>query len=39
MHIINIDANNTYGYGMPKFLLRSEFKWIDLEYFQLNKCN
>ena len=29
-HIIYIDTNNLYGYAMSKFLLISDFKWIDL---------
>ena len=28
-HIIYLDANNLYGYAMPKFLPTSGFKWID----------
>ena len=28
-HIIYLDANNLYGYGMSKFLPRNGFKWID----------
>ena len=28
-HIIYLDANNLYGYGMSKFLPKSGFKWID----------
>ena len=28
-HIINLDANNLYGYAMSKFLPASGFKWID----------
>ena len=37
-HIICLDANNLYGYAMPKFLLTSGFKWIDPKEFELNKC-
>ena len=29
--IIYLDENNFYGYAMPKFLLTSGFKWIDLK--------
>ena len=36
-HIIYLDANNLYGYAMPKFLPTSEFKWIDPKAFDLNK--
>ena len=28
-HIIYLDANNLYGYGMSTFLPRNGFKWID----------
>ena len=36
-HIIYLDANNLYGYVISKFLPASEFKWIDLKKFDLNK--
>ena len=37
-HIIYLDANNLYGYAMPKFLQTSRFKWIDpKEFFDFNK--
>ena len=36
-HFIYLDANNTYGYGMSKFLPTSEFKWIGPNEFDLNK--
>ena len=36
-HIIYLDANNLYGYVMSKFLSTSEFKWIDLKEFDLNR--
>ena len=36
-HVIYLDANNLYGYGMSKFLPTSGFKWIDLNEFDLNK--
>ena len=35
--IIYLDTNKLYGYGMPKFFMRSSFKWIDLKEFELNK--
>ena len=35
--ILYLDTNNLYGYGMYKFLPRSEFKWIDPKEFDLNK--
>ena len=38
-HIIYLDANNLYGYTMPKFLPTSGFKWINSEGFYLNKCH
>ena len=28
-HIIYLNANNSFGYSMSKFLLTSGFKWID----------
>ena len=34
-HIIYLDANNLYGYEMPKFLPTSGLKWIDLKEFDL----
>ena len=36
-HIIYLDANNLYGYVMSRFLSTSEFKWIDLKEFDLNR--
>ena len=36
-HIINLDANNLYGYAISKFLPTSGFKWIDPKEFDLNK--
>ena len=36
-HIIYFDANNLYGYTMPKFLPGSGFKWIDSKEFDLKK--
>ena len=30
-HIINLDANNLYGYAMSKFLPTNPFKWVDLK--------
>ena len=36
-HIIYLDANNLHGYVMSKFLSTSEFKWIDLKEFDLNR--
>ena len=36
-HVIYFDANNLYGYAMPKFLPTSRFKWIDPKEFDLNK--
>ena len=36
-HIKYLDANNFYGYSMPKFLPTSCFKWIDPKEFNLNK--
>ena len=32
-----LDANNLYGYAMPKFLRTSGFKYIDPKEFDLNK--
>ena len=32
-----LDANNFYGYAMPKLLPRSGFKWIDPKEFDLDK--
>ena len=34
---IYLDANNLYGYGMPKFRSRSGFTWIDPKVFDVNK--
>ena len=34
-HIIYLDANNLYGYAMPKFLPTSDFKWLDSREFEL----
>ena len=36
-HVIYLDTNNLYGYGMSKFLPTSGFKWIHLKDFDLNK--
>ena len=36
-HITYLEANNLYGYAMPKFLPTSGFKWIDPKEFELNK--
>ena len=36
-HIIYLDLNNLYGHAMFKFLLTSEFKYIDPKEFDLNK--
>ena len=36
-HIIQLDTNKLYGYGMSKFLPTSGFKWIDPKGFDLNK--
>ena len=36
-HIIYLDANNLYGYAMPKVLPIRGFKWIDPKKFGLNK--
>ena len=36
-HIFYLDANSLYCYVMPKFLPKSEFKWIDPKEFDLNK--
>ena len=36
-HIIYLDANNLYGYGISKFLSKSGFKWVDSKEFDLNK--
>ena len=35
--IIYLNANILYAYAMPKFLPRSELKWIDLKEFHLNR--
>ena len=34
---IYLDANNLYGYGMPKFRPGSGFTWIDPKVFDVNK--
>ena len=34
---IYLDVNNLYGYAMPKFLLKSGFKWIDQKECDLSK--
>ena len=34
---IYLDANNLYGYAMPKFPPTGEFKWIDPKEFDINK--
>ena len=36
-HILYLDANNLYGYGMSKSLPTIGFKWIDTKEFDLNK--
>ena len=36
-HIIYLEANNLYGYAVPKFLPVSGFKYIDLNGFDLNR--
>ena len=36
-HIVYLEANDLYGHAMYKFLPRSDFKWIDLKEFDLNK--
>ena len=36
-HIIYFDANNLYGFAMPKFLPTSGFKWIVPKEFDLDK--
>ena len=36
-YIIYLDANNSYGYAMSKFILTSGFKWVDPKEFDLNK--
>ena len=36
-HIIYLDANNLYGYVMPKVLPTSGFKWTDPKEFDVNK--
>ena len=36
-NIIYLDANNSYGYAMPKFLPTTNFKRIDTKVFDLNK--
>ena len=36
-HIIHLEANNLYRYGMSKFLPTSGFKWLDPKEFDLNK--
>ena len=40
-HITYLDANNLYGYTMPKFLPANGFKLIDPKELDLNKytCN
>ena len=35
--IVQLDANNLYGYAMSKFLPISGRKWIDPKEFDLNK--
>ena len=34
---ICLDANNSYGYAMSKFLPTNGFNWIDPKEFELNK--
>ena len=36
-HIIYLDANDSFGYVMYKFLPTSRFKWIDSKNFDSNK--
>ena len=36
-YIIYLDANNSYGYAMSKFLPTNWLKWIDPKRFDLNK--
>ena len=36
-HIIYLDANNLYGYGMSIFLPTCGFKWIDSKEFDVNE--
>ena len=36
-HVIYLDTNNLYGYGMSTFLPTGGFKWIDLKEFDSNK--
>ena len=36
-HIIQLDANNLYGYVMSKFLPAIGFKWINPKEFDLNR--
>ena len=38
-HIIYLNANNLYGYGMSKFSPTSAFKWVDAKEFDFNKYN
>ena len=38
-HIIYLDANNLYGYLLPKFLQTCGFIWIDPKEFDFNKFN
>ena len=38
-HIKYLDANISYNNVMSKFLPTSEFKWIDLKDFDVNKYN
>ena len=33
-HFTYLDANNLYGYGMPKFLSTDRFKWVHPEDFE-----
>ena len=36
-HIIYLDADNSYGYAISKFLPKNGFKWVDPKEFELNK--
>ena len=35
-HITYLDANNSYGYPISKFVPTSGFKWIDPKEIELN---
>ena len=39
-HIINLDGNNLYGWGMSRHLLYGEFKWVkNVDNFDINSIN